>query len=68
MLKEITEQENEFIEAIRNFQRAYPNGAKELKRHAKKEFDKMIYREDSPIIHSMNRENKRIEYGTDNNI
>lgn len=31
MLKEITEQENELIEAIRNFQRAYPNGAKELK-------------------------------------
>lgn len=44
MLKEIIEQENELIEAIRNFQRAYPNGAKELKRHAKKEFDKMIYR------------------------
>ena len=44
MLKEITEQENELIEAIRNFQRAYPNGTKELKRHAKKEFDKMIYR------------------------
>ena len=44
MLKEITEQENELIEAIRNFQRAYPNGAKEVKRQAKKEFDKMIYR------------------------
>ncbi len=28
MLKEITEQENELIEAIRNFQRAYPTGLK----------------------------------------
>lgn len=28
MKKEITEEENELIEAIRNYQRAYPNGGK----------------------------------------
>ncbi len=44
MKKEITEQENELIEANRNFQRAYPNSKKELRRYARKEFDKMMYK------------------------
>jgi hypothetical protein len=44
MNKEITEEENELIEAIRNFQRAYPNGEKELRRHARRQFEKMMYR------------------------
>ena len=43
MKKEITEEENELIEAIRNYQSAYPNGEKELRRHARKQFDKMMY-------------------------
>lgn len=44
MQKEITEQENDLIEAIRNFQNAYPNGKKELRRYAQILFDEMIYR------------------------
>ena len=44
MLKEITEQENDLIEAIRNFQRAYPNGQKELRKYARRVFASMIYR------------------------
>lgn len=44
MLKEITEQENELIEAIRNYQKAYPFGAKELKRFAQVLFEEIIYR------------------------
>lgn len=44
MIKEITEQENDLIEAIRNFQGAYPNGEKELRRYAKILFDEMTYR------------------------
>ncbi len=44
MQKEITEQENDLIEAIRNFQRAYPNGQKELRRHARMIFDQMMFR------------------------
>lgn len=44
MIKEITEQENELIEAVRNFQRAYPNGQKELRRFARRIFEQMIYR------------------------
>lgn len=44
MKKEITEQENDLIEAIRNFQNAYPNGSKELRRYARILFDEMMYR------------------------
>lgn len=44
MLKEITEQENDLIEAIRNYQRAYPNGHKELSKYARRLFAMMIYR------------------------
>lgn len=44
MIKEITEQENDLIEAIRNFQSAYPNGEKELRRYAKILFDEIMYR------------------------
>lgn len=44
MKKEITEQENDLIEAIRNYQRAYPNGEKELRRFARKIFETMMYR------------------------
>ena len=43
-LEQITEEENELREAIRNYQRAYPNGEKELRRHARKQFEKMMYR------------------------
>ena len=38
MQKEITEQENELIEAIRNYRRAYPNGEKNLRKYARKMF------------------------------
>lgn len=44
MNKEITEQEDELIEAIRNFQRAYPNGQRELRRYARIIFEKMVYK------------------------
>ena len=38
MQKEVTEQENELIEAIRNYRRAYPNGEKNLRKYARKMF------------------------------
>lgn len=44
MNKEITEQENELLEAIRNYQRAYPNGQKELGKYARRLFRIMMYR------------------------
>ena len=44
MVKEITEQENELIEAIRNYQRAYPNGEKELRKHARMWFQILMDR------------------------
>lgn len=42
MLKEITEQEDELIEAIRNYKSSYHNKSKELKRFATILFDEMI--------------------------
>lgn len=42
MLKEITEQEDELIEAIRNYKASYHNKSKQLKRHAEILFDEMI--------------------------
>lgn len=43
MQKEITEEENDLIEAIRNYRRAYPNGKKELLYYAKQVFEELIY-------------------------
>ncbi len=42
MLKEITEQENDLIEAIRNYKASYHNKSKQLRRFAKILFDEMI--------------------------
>lgn len=44
MVKEISNEENDLIEAIRNFQSAYPNGQKELRRYAVMIFEEMMYR------------------------
>ena len=41
--KIITEQEDELTEAIRNYRRAYPNGERELGRHARRLFRQMMY-------------------------
>lgn len=43
MKKEITNEENDLIEAIRNYKRAYPNGQKELLNYAIEVFEEMIY-------------------------
>lgn len=43
MNKEITNEENELIEAIRNYKRAYPNGRKELLHYAVIVFEEIIY-------------------------
>lgn len=43
MLKEITEQENDLIEAIRNYKNSFHNKSSELRRFAKILFDEMIY-------------------------
>lgn len=42
MVKEITEQENDLIEAIRNYRNSLHNESKELRRYAKILFDEMI--------------------------
>ncbi|MBR4562183.1 MAG: hypothetical protein IKO23_09730 [Bacteroidales bacterium] len=42
---QVTPEERELIEAIRNFNRAYPNGAKQLKWYAQSLFDDMISKE-----------------------
>lgn len=42
MLKEISEQENDLIEAIRNYQTSFHNKSRELKRFARILFDEMI--------------------------
>ena len=42
MLKEITEQENDLIEAIRSYKNSFHNKSKELKRYATILFDEMI--------------------------
>ena len=42
MLKEITEQENDLIDAIRNYKNSHHNKSKELKRFASILFDEMI--------------------------
>jgi hypothetical protein len=42
MIKEISEQENELIEAIRNYKSSYHNKSKELRRYASILFDEMI--------------------------
>lgn len=44
MQKEITEQEDELIEAIRNYQRSFPNGKREMLRFAKEIFDELTSR------------------------
>lgn len=43
MKKELTEQGNDLIEAIRNYKKAYPNGQKELLHYAQAIFDELIY-------------------------
>ncbi len=43
MKKEITEQENDLIEAIRNYKSSYHNKSKELRRYAIILFEEMIY-------------------------
>lgn len=43
MKKEITNEESELIEAIRNYKKAYPNGRRELLIYARELFDEMIY-------------------------
>ena len=43
MKKEITNEENDLIEAIRNYKRAYPNGQKEFLHYAVMLFEEMIY-------------------------
>ena len=40
--KLLTEDENELIEAIRNYHRAYPNGNVRLKRYARDVFDLLM--------------------------
>ena len=40
--KLLTEDENELIEAIRNYHRAYPNGNVRLKRYARDIFDLLM--------------------------
>lgn len=42
MQKEITEQENDLIEAIRNYKKSYHNRSKEMRRYAQILFDEMI--------------------------
>lgn len=42
MLKEITEQENDLIEAIGNYKKSFHNKSKELRRYATILFDEMI--------------------------
>ena len=43
MKKEITNEENDLIEAIRNYKKAYPNGQKELLHDAVMLVEEMIY-------------------------
>lgn len=43
MKKEISSEENDLLEAIRNYKRAYPNGSKELLHYAVELFEEMIY-------------------------
>lgn len=43
MKKEITNEENDLLEAVRNYKRAYPNGSRELLRYAVVLFEEMIY-------------------------
>ena len=43
MIKEITEQENDLLEAIRNYKKSYHNKSTELKRYATILFEEMIY-------------------------
>ena len=43
MKKEITSEENDRMEAIRNYKKAYPNGQKELLHYAVMLFEEMIY-------------------------
>lgn len=42
MVKEITEQENDLLEAMRNYKRAYPNGSKQLEYFARMLFEEMM--------------------------
>lgn len=42
MKKELTKEEDELIEAIRNLKRAYPNGVNNLEAYARELFERMI--------------------------
>lgn len=42
MKKEITKEEDDLIEAIRNYKRAYPNGSENLLYYARELFERMI--------------------------
>lgn len=41
--QELTDKEWELIQAIRNYKKAYPNGAKRLLSYIKEIFDELIY-------------------------
>ncbi len=41
LYKEISEEEWELIEAIRNYKRSYPNGARNLLKYAREIFDNL---------------------------
>ncbi|WP_372472631.1 hypothetical protein AB4865_07360 [Capnocytophaga sp. ARDL2] len=41
--REITDKEWELIQAIRNFKKAFPNGAKRLLAYARQIFEELIY-------------------------
>ncbi|MBM0649682.1 hypothetical protein JMN10_12900 [Capnocytophaga genosp. AHN8471] len=41
--QELTELEWELIQAIRNYKRAYPNGARNLLAYVRELFDRLIY-------------------------
>ena len=43
MKQEMTNEENDLIEANTNYKRAYPNGQKELLHYAVMLFEEMIY-------------------------
>lgn len=42
MKKEITREEDELLEAIRNYKRAFPNGSDNLLGYARELFERMI--------------------------
>ena len=46
--QELTELEWELIQAIRNYKRAYPNGARNLLAYVRELFDRLIYGSTKP--------------------